>query len=168
MNADAFRHLYAYHFRENRKIWDLVATLSDDQFRQQSPYSHGSVRDQLLHLIQVDDAWFGDLRSAAGQVLPEEPEDVETREALRAYSEAVEGRMQKYLERLRDDMLFTQPLPGEDAQLYLWQVLWHVVNHGTDHRAQILRLLNDQGIETSYQDYVFYAYEWPWSLRDET
>ena len=34
-------------------------------------------------------------------------------------------------------MLFEKPFPeGEDKDLVLWQVLLHVVNHGTDHRAQ--------------------------------
>jgi uncharacterized damage-inducible protein DinB len=43
----------------------------------------------------------------------------------------------------------------------MWQVLLHVVNHGTDHRAQTLRLLNDLGIKTVSQDYIFYAYDHP-------
>jgi uncharacterized damage-inducible protein DinB len=67
--------------------------------------------------------------------------------------------MRAYLAGLRDDMLFDKPLQGEDKDLILWQVLLHVVNHGTDHRAQLLRLLNDLGVETSYQDYVFYTYD---------
>ena len=67
--------------------------------------------------------------------------------------------MRNYLPELRDEMLFDKPLEGEDKDLMLWQVLLHVVNHGTDHRAQLLRLLNDLGVETTYQDYIFYAYE---------
>jgi hypothetical protein len=31
----------------------------------------------------------------------------------------------------------------------------------TDHRAQLLRQLNDLGIKTSSQDYIFYAYDHP-------
>jgi uncharacterized damage-inducible protein DinB len=38
-------------------------------------------------------------------------------------------------------------------------VLLHVGNHGTDHRAQILRLLSDLGLKTGPQDYVFYIYD---------
>jgi uncharacterized damage-inducible protein DinB len=56
-------------------------------------------------------------------------------------------------------MLFQKRLEGEDKDLILWQVLLHVADHGTDHGAQILRLLNDLGIETSYQDYIFHVYE---------
>ena len=50
---------------------------------------------------------------------------------------------------------------GEDKDLILWQVLLHVVNHGTDHRAQLLRWLNDLGVNTEYQDYIFYVYGYP-------
>jgi uncharacterized damage-inducible protein DinB len=39
-------------------------------------------------------------------------------------------------------------------------VLLHVANHGTDHRAQLLRLLNDLGVRTVAQDDIF-AYDHP-------
>jgi len=68
--------------------------------------------------------------------------------------------MRDYLAALRDEMLFEKPFAeGEDKDLILWQVLLHVVNHGTDHRAQLLRLLHDLGVKTEYQDYIFYVYE---------
>lgn len=58
MNADAFRHFYAYHFAENRKIWEYATQLTDEQFTQAVAYSHGSVRDQIVHLISCDEIWF--------------------------------------------------------------------------------------------------------------
>ena len=69
--------------------------------------------------------------------------------------------MRAYLADLRDEMLFSKPIvdPEEDKDLIVWQVLLHVVNHGTDHRAQSLRTLNDLGVETPPQDYIFYVYD---------
>ena len=69
--------------------------------------------------------------------------------------------MCRYLAELRDDSLFDKPIeePEEDKNLIVWQVLLHVVNHGTDHRAQLLRLLNDLGVKTESQDYIFYVYD---------
>jgi uncharacterized damage-inducible protein DinB len=60
-------------------------------------------------------------------------------------------------------MLFARPIkePEDDKDLIVWQVLLHVVNHGTDHRAQILRQLNDLGVETKWQDYIFYVFDNP-------
>jgi len=55
MNADAFRRLYDFHFAENRMIWDwYVPDLPPEQFMQVVDYSRGSVRDQLVHLMNVD------------------------------------------------------------------------------------------------------------------
>lgn len=159
MNANAFRHLYGYHFSENRKLWDCAIQLSEEQFAQASSYSHGSVRDQIVHLASTDEAWFSGLR---GIELAEEPNpaDLATRADIRAYWDGVEKMMRDYLATLRDEMLTEKPFPeGEDKDLILWQVLLHVANHGTDHRAQTLRLLNDLGVKTTSQDYIFYVYE---------
>lgn len=163
MNAVAFRHFYDYHFAENRTIWDrYVMSLSADQFTQPANYSHGSVRDQVVHLMNVDEVWFSELRG----VEPSDPPpstSVDDRADIRAHWDSIEHKMRAYLAELRDDMLFTTPIeePDEDKDLIVWQVLIHVVNHGTDHRAQLLRLLNDLGVKTTSQDYIFYVYEHP-------
>ena len=160
MNADAFRHFYGYHFAENRRIWDYVTQLTPEQFAQPASYSHGSVRDQVVHLMNVDEGWFTELR---GVEFPEPfpSAEVDDRELIRARWDSVEQNMREYLAKLRDDMLLSRPIkePDEDKDLVLWQVLLHVANHGTDHRAQVLRLLNDLGVETSSQDYIFYVYD---------
>ena len=159
MNADGFRHFYDYHLTENRKIWDdCVTPLSREQFTQDVDYSHGSVRDQIVHLMSVDDTWFSGLR-AVEIPKPLNPADFGDRKAIRAHWDNVERHMREYLAELRDDMLFDKPLDGEDKDLILWQVLLHVVNHGTDHRAQLLRLLSDLGAKTTSQDYVFFVYD---------
>ena len=159
MNADAFRHFYGYHFAENRKTWDTyIALLSQEQFTQDVDYSHGSVRNQIVHLISVDDTWFSGLRRVE---IPEplDPAHFQDQQTIRAHWDHVERRMRDYLAGLRDDMLFEKPLEGEDEGLVVWQVLLHVVNHGTDHRAQLLRMLNDLGVQTESQDYIFYVYD---------
>ena len=160
MNADAFRHLYGYHFAENRKIWDHAASLSHEHFTQPVDYSHGSVRDQIVHLIDAEDVWFSELRNAnPSEPIPATASD--DRELTRAHWDNVEKNMRDYLAKLQDDMLFTKPItePEDDRVLFVWQVLVHVVNHATDHRAQLLRVLNDLGAKTIYQDYIFYTYE---------
>jgi len=160
MNADAFRHFYNYHFTENRKIWDSYITLlSYEQFTQNVNYSKGSVRNQIIHLMSADDAWFSGLRSVE-EPKPFNPADFDDRKIIRANWDDVEQNMRDYLGKLRDDMLFQKPFTdGEDQDVVLWQVLLHVANHGTDHRAQVLRLLNDLGVETAPQDYIFYIYD---------
>jgi uncharacterized damage-inducible protein DinB len=162
MNADAIRHFYGYHFAENRKMWDAyIMPLSQEQFTQTVAYSIGSVRDQIVHLMSVDDIWFSGFR---GLEIPDwlDPTNFGDRNVIRAHWDKLEQTMRAYLATLSDDMLFTKPFAeGEDKDLILWQVLLHVVNHGTDHRAQILRQLHDLGVNTYSQDYIFYVYDHP-------
>ena len=163
MHANAFRHFYDYHFTENRKLWDSYVTpLSLEQFTQHVDYSHGSVRDQIVHLINADELWFSELRGVEPSE-PFPPSTFDDRKIIRAHWDEVEQNMRDYLAELRDDMLFDKPIeePEEDKDLIVWQVLLHVANHGTDHRAQLLRLLNDLGVKTTSQDYIFYVYDHP-------
>ena len=162
MNADAFRHLFGYHFAENRTVWDkYITALSDEQFSQDVGYSHGSVRNQIVHLMNVDEAWFTGLRGVEFVEGPEADSFVD-RDSIRAQWDVVEQHLRDYLSTLRDEMLLEKPFAeGEDKDLMLWQVLIQVANHGTDHRAQLLRLLNDMGVKTVSQDYIFYAYDHP-------
>jgi uncharacterized damage-inducible protein DinB len=161
MNVNAFCHFYDYHFSENRKIWEkYILPLSYEQFIQPASYSQGSVRDQLVHLMDVDDVWFSELQNTE----PLEPVPAaggDDRDLIRTYWDSIEHRMRVYLAGLQDETLFARPItePEEDQDLAVWQVLLHVANHGTDHRAQILRLLNDLGVGTASQDYIFYVYD---------
>ncbi len=162
MNVIAFRHFFAYHFAENHHLWDrYIMQLSQEQFIQGDNYSHGSVRNQIVHLMSVDYTWFSGL---TGREIPAplDPADYADRSTIRAQWNRIENDMRTILDGLRDDMLDSRPFgEGEDKDLMVWQVLLQVVNHGTDHRAQILRLLNDLGMQTTSQDYIFYVYENP-------
>jgi uncharacterized damage-inducible protein DinB len=162
MNADAFRHFFAYHFTENRKTWDkYITSLSYEQFTQNVDYSHGSVRNQIIHLMSVDELWFSELQ---GVEISEfnNPANIDDRKIIRAHWDSVEQNMRDYLAELQDDMLFKKPIAQEeDKNLIVWQVLLHVANHGTDHRAQLLRILHDLGVKTESQDFIFFVYDNP-------
>ena len=88
-------------------------------------------------MMSADYTWFSGLR---GLEIPEplDPGHFPERDSLRARWDEIEQEMRAYLAGLTDEMLFEKPFAeGEDKDLILWQVLLHVANHGTDHRAQV-------------------------------
>ncbi|MEM9953962.1 MAG: DinB family protein [Chloroflexota bacterium] len=151
---------FDYHIAENRKIWQTyIVPLTQEQFVQKVDYSVGSIRNHVVHMMSVDDTWFCGLQGAD---IPNQlnPVHFAKRDKIRGYWDEIENRMQIYLDLLTDEMLFDKPFDfEEDENLIVWQVLLHIVNHGTDHRAQLLRLLNDIGVDTKSQDYIFYVYD---------
>lgn len=116
MNADAFRHFYEYHFAQNRKVWDAhITPLSPERFTQDVKYSHGSVRDQVVHLMSVDDMWFSQLRGAD---FPEPlPVDIVDRGLIRAHWDDVERRMRDYLERCGTTCCWRDPSRKERTRI---------------------------------------------------
>jgi len=159
MNADRFRRYYDYHFSLNRKLWDeCIVPLTDEQFTRKVEYSVGSARNQVVHMMNIDDRWFSGLRGEPVPVFVNF-EDYPDRVQIRQKWDAVEARMRDYLKELNDEDLSSQPFMSDNDPTELWQILLHVANHGTDHRAQLLRILSELGVKTFPQDYIIYVWE---------
>lgn len=163
MNADSIRSLYAYHIAANRRLWDEgVMALTDAQYTQDIPYSLGSVRNHLVHCVSVDQRWFARLRQVD---VPErlEAADFPDRARLRETWDEVEVMMQNYVDNLTEaqaaaTLRYPTGRRGLTSSL-AWRILVHVVNHGTDHRAQLLRMLHEFGAPTFEQDMMIYWWD---------
>lgn len=155
-NIEIIGALFDYHWALYDRVWDSLAQLSEEQFTQDIAYSHGSIRDQMLHVATTDGRW---LRGLQGN--PEarsyflEPADYPTRASVREVWVQTSQEMSAYLESLDDEALQRVP-PGMGGPV--WQALLHLVNHGTDHRAQILHALTGFGAPTFEQDLIFHLW----------
>jgi len=160
MSVDLVRHFLNYYMNENRTLWDkYIVPLPDEQFIQPSEYSMGSIRNQVVHLINAERTWLSSLR---GQDLPEwfDAEEFTDKQMIRDAWDIVEADMRDYVASLTDEII-ESTLKRKSKELIIGRILLHLVNHSTDHRAQILRQLHDVGVETSAQDYIFYVYKNP-------
>ena len=150
MHSDQIRELFDYHISTNQKLWETsVMTLSDEQFMRDLPYSIGSIRNQCVHLMSIDERWFSGLRHT---LLPDflNPLEFPTRELVRAYWDRVEADMKAYM-----DSLNNEKLDGMMGDIPVWAVLQHVALHGMDHRAQMLAMLHGMGAPTFPQDFIY-------------
>ncbi|MBC8098303.1 MAG: DinB family protein, partial [Armatimonadetes bacterium] len=93
-----------------------------------------------------------------------QPSDYADRDQVRALYDLVEGRVLAEINGMTElDLAHTVTFdftPPNEASMTLThtvaQIIGHMVNHGTDHRAQLLRLLYDFGAPTFDQDYIIY------------
>lgn len=156
--------MYQYGYWAFEKIWVCVSQLSDEQFSQELDYSHGSIRNQVVHLMIATQRWFSRLK---GESPPPYPllDDFSTRAAAKSKWDELRIDSITYLESLSESDLdgvihWRLPDRGLDAKNTRWEILLHVANHATDHRAQILVMLNQHfGIDTPEQDMLFYLLE---------
>ena len=153
-NIDMIRAMLDYHHKRMEMLWDSIMTLTDEQFTADVPYSHGSVRNHMVHLANVDRGWVRGLkeepnaRSGGAKI-----EDYSTRESTRELWQSSVSFVKDYLDTLDDAALVKTP---QNMPMPVWQTLLHLVNHGTDHRAQVLQILTDFGAPTFDQDVAFH------------
>jgi uncharacterized damage-inducible protein DinB len=157
LTADVVRTMLDYHYSRQRRVWECIMTLTDEQFMTEIPYSYGSVRNHMVHLASVDSGWLAGLK--------EEPNarsrryivaDYSRRDSVRLICDKAAADVMAYAAGLDDAAMQEQP---HGMPALVWQVLLHLVNHGTDHRAQVLRALHDFGAPTIEQDLIYYFME---------
>ncbi|MEZ4669354.1 MAG: DinB family protein [Anaerolineae bacterium] len=162
MNVTYFRRLFDYTFWAHRQVWECVLLLSDEQFTRPCDYSIGSVHEQVVHTMAAEWLWSERVRGVSPSALFSSS-DYPSRELIRTEWDSVEVGWRDYLSQLHDEQL-AQPLTYTSLngrttrQTLLWEVLAHVVNHGTDHRAQTLSLIHHVGGKTLEQDIIFYSW----------
>lgn len=150
--------IWDYNYWAHHKMIDCVGQLSDTDFKKEVDYSMGSVHRQIVHVMWAESVWYARIN---GLVRPEfTTEDYPTVEAIRTKWSDIEAQWRTYLERLTEAELSTSfdytRGNNEATSSVLRETLWHVVNHGTDHRAQILQLCHGYGAPTFEQDMFFY------------
>ena len=163
MMLSAIRKLYDYHYTSYERIWSSVMTLSSEQFTRENGYSLGSVRNHLVHMVTVDSRW---LLRMQNQDLPDflDERDFPDQETLRPEWHAVRDSVLRYIDGLSEAALeevVELSFPDEVGLLRnrRWEILLHVANHGTDHRAQILAQLHQLGAETFEHDFILHLWD---------
>lgn len=160
MDANYFRDLFAYNFWANRKVWACLEQISDEQFRQETGYSFGALYWQTLHILIVEWWWFRFLQE--GVLDFPNPDDLPTRELIRAKWDETEAYVMAYLAALTPAELARAVRPEfweQQGPIKVWQAIYQVALHSNDHRAQILATLHQLGAPTVEQDYLGYLAE---------
>jgi uncharacterized damage-inducible protein DinB len=164
MCKDYFVQLYDYTFWADRKLFDCVAALSEEQYRQEIDFSAGSISVQMVHTMDVERWWLHFLRT--GEIdFSDDAVYLLPRESLRSRWDEVEREARAYIQSLTPEELERPVRPPfwdehEAPPVTVWQALLQVANHSTDHRAQMMAMLHTRfGAPTFGQDFLSYLHE---------
>ena len=148
MNLKDTRNLIAFHYWARNRILDAVEPLSQEHFTRELGGSFGSVRNTLVHTFSAECVWLARWKgeSPTGMLGPESFPDVS---ALRRAWTDHETKLRGFFEPLDEQgiqhVLRYKTFAGLESSAPLWQMLQHVVNHGSYHRGQVTTLLRQLG-----------------------
>jgi uncharacterized damage-inducible protein DinB len=148
MTHQDLRTLLDFHYWARDRILDAVEPLMPEQFTRDLGNSFRSIRDTLAHTYGAEWVWYSRWQGVSptafqpfdrfGDVATIRTAWTEHEKKVRAF---VAGLDEDGINRRFDYTLFN----GTASTSVFWQMLQHVVNHGTYHRGQVTTMLRQLG-----------------------
>ena len=144
MSLDYIKTFVEYNYYEHHKVWDdCVMQLTEEQFMRDSGYSHGSIHEQVVHVMNGEWWWISRAQGKSPQRQPG-TDEYPTREIIRARWDEIEAEVRGFVNGL-DETSFASPVQyttpkGDVIDNTVWQILLHMLNHCTIHRAEIMAI----------------------------
>ena len=150
MTRQDLRTLLDFHYWALNRALNAATGLTPEQFTRDMGSSFRSVRDTLAHMYSAEWAWYQRWQGTSPTAhLPFDqfPDVASLKDAWTAH----EAKMRSFLESLSETGITTvveyTTLNGAPGSSTLWQMLTHIVNHGSYHRGQLTTMLRQLGAE---------------------
>jgi uncharacterized damage-inducible protein DinB len=155
MQADEARFLFAYDRWATRQVLKVLDHLDPALWTRTDVVGERGLGDILVHHLGASQRWRIGFESQGTDEGPEpELEPLPTIDELRERWHAEWVAVDAWLPTLTDGLIqyVHEGVP-------VWQMLVHVVNHGTQHRAEAAALLTAEGRSPGELDLINYAEE---------
>jgi uncharacterized damage-inducible protein DinB len=161
MKTSEVLHLYSYTCWATARILRTAARVTPDVLAKPAGLAHGSMLGTLAHILGGEWVWrvrCEEGRSPGALLSAREFPDLA---ALERRWSGEERAMRRYLAGLSDAGLervvrYRSTLDNREYATPLWQVLLHLVNHGTQHRGEVAAELTRAGHSPGDIDYIVY------------
>lgn len=164
MRVEYFQKMFHYNYWANDKVWECILALSEEQFRYPCDYSVGSIHEQIVHMMSAEELWLERIQASRNPNSLALADDYPTREAIADHWQTIRHDWIVYLdeltpEDLESEIAFVSVTYNKTFTNPRWEAILQVLNHSTDHRAQILSLIHQVGGNSTAQDFIFYTWE---------
>lgn len=162
MNKQDITLIYKYNQWANNKILEQVSNVTQDQFVAPAAFPHGGLRGTLVHTLFAEWIWRHRWEGTSPTVRLK-PEDFPNFESLQSRWADEESLLMKFVEKVTEEQLeshfFYTSTEGSPYERVLWQAMYHLVNHGTQHRSEAAALLTDYDRSPGDIDFIYFLSE---------
>jgi uncharacterized damage-inducible protein DinB len=164
VNTHDVQALFEYNRWCNRRILGAAAKLTDEQFSAPGAFPHGGLRGTLLHALFAEWTWrMRWLGTPPPYGYRFKAEEFPTVAALESRWKTEDVSLMEFVAGLTDGKLdseleYTSTEGGRHKRV-LWETMAHLVNHGTQHRAEAAAMLTDLSHSPGDIDLIVYLNE---------
>lgn len=158
MKLTEIKTFYDYNYWANGRILETAAKAPASEFTTPALLSHGSLRGTLAHILGAEWLWRMRFQQGISPTGMPKVDEFPELASLRARWQSEEQAMREFLGSIDDSGLervvgYTNTR-GSAFQTPLWQILLHVVNHGTQFRSEAAVWLTQKGYSPGDLDFI--------------
>jgi uncharacterized damage-inducible protein DinB len=160
VGIEYFRLLFDYAYWARDRLLAAASHVDAAEYVAPRELDYGSLRGTLLHVLAGEIIWRNRVQDVSPRQLLSEAE-VPTFGLLMEIWQAEDARMRSLLAGLADEDLgreihYYSTLADREYTQPVWQLLAHLVNHGTQHRAEAALVLTRLGHSPGDLDFIVY------------
>jgi uncharacterized damage-inducible protein DinB len=162
MNLQEILKIFDYNYWANERLLEAAKPISNQEFTAPAPFPFGGLRGTLVHVFDAEYSWRMLLQN--GILAGEMPEtDFATPDDLAMKWHEEQAAFRLYLAGMHEDdfkkLIRYTSSAGVPRERVLWHCLFHLVNHGTQHRGEAAAILTSLGHSPGDLDFVVFLNE---------
>ena len=159
------RHIYTqvdYNLWANRKTTELLVSLDPSVLDRSIANSFPTIKETLKHLHYAESIWLQRIQLNEDTQIPW-PDANPSADQLYSDLNQASQDLKDYVDGLNTDDLgrTVSFITGEGASLSntVERIIYHVINHSTYHRGQVITMLKQLGIKEAVSSDLYFYYQ---------
>ena len=156
--TDTLTTLFRHNRWANVRILERCAGLTDEQLAATIAGAYGSIRDTLQHIVTAERSYFSRISTGQPYRRPEDAPPLTIAEMTESVRTSGSGLIE-WAPKVQANDTVQVNWEGAPRDVPKTILLTQAINHATEHRAQIMAILTQSGIQPPELD--------SWSYFDE-
>ena len=138
--------IFSHNLWANLRLLESCAALSEEQLAARISGAYGSIRDTLEHIVNSEQSYFARISTGQRWRHADDPPPMSMAEMLASARTSGQGLIE-WAPRVQPEDTVSVDWEGVPRDVPKSIILTQVINHATEHRAQVMAVMTQIGIQ---------------------
>jgi uncharacterized damage-inducible protein DinB len=144
--TDTLTTLFSHNLWANLRLLETCAGLTSEQLEAAVVGVYGSIRDTLQHIVTAEQSYFSRISTGQPRRRPKDAPSMTIAEMMKAARLSGAGLIE-WAAKVQADAMVQVDWDGSPRQVPKTVILTQAINHATEHRAQVMVILTQLGLQ---------------------
>ena len=145
--TDSLTTLFRHHLWANLRLLERCAELTSEHLDATIPGAFGTLRDTLEHIVTSERSYFSRISTGQPRRRPEDAPPLTMAEMVESVRTTGLGLIE-WAPKVQAEDTVQLDWDGVPREVPKTIILTQVINHATEHRAQVMAILAELGIQS--------------------